>query len=297
MRLSERKIIDIIAILLGVVFLLSGFMKAMDAAAFSDLMGKYGYEWFGYAAPLIILFEVLLGLALFTRYKIRLAALMSGLFLVSVTAVFTYGLLVHDITDCGCFGNLSPTMNRTPWILYVRNTILMLMSLVLLKWGDENKVDGKIALCAVIVFCSVCYMTGFSFRGAKVMTLQSKPKPFEPILVQDSPLYEIFQPHADSTYLVFAFSYTCPHCRNSIGNVEQYESMGVVDKVYGFAIEDPDNEKKFYQLFNPTFTITNISFSTMTKVTNNLPVVYMIHGDTIIKQMYGDVISASFFIK
>lgn len=73
--------------------------------------------------------------------------------------------------------------------------------------------------------------------------------------------------------------------------------MGVVDKVYGFAIEDPDNEKKFYQLFNPTFTITNISFSTMTKVTNNLPVVYMIHGDTIIKQMYGDVISASFLIK
>jgi hypothetical protein len=297
MCLSIRKISNLAAIILGMIFLLSGFLKAMDAAAFSDLMGKYGYDWFGYGAPIIILFEVLLGLTLILRIEVRYTALLTGLFIISVTTIYTYGLLQHDITDCGCFGDFSPSITRTPWILYLRNTILLIVSYVLWKWGDKNAVDTKSVLCAGIVFCSACYLCGFSFRGAKVTTIQSKPKPFEPILVQESPLREIFQPHSDSTYLVFAFSYTCPHCRNSIGNVEQYERMGVVDKVYGFAIEDPDNESKFYQIFQPTFTITNIPLSTMTKITNNLPVVYMIHGDTIVKQMYGDVISASFMVK
>lgn len=297
MQLSFRKITNVIAILLGMVFLLSGFLKAIDAAAFSDLMGKYGYEWFGYGAPIIILFEILLGLALILRIEVRYTALFTGLFLISVTAIYTYGMLQHNITDCGCFGDFSPSITRKPWILYLRNTILLIASFVLWKWGSKSAVDKISVLCAGVVFCSACYLCGFFFNGAKVTTIQSKPEPFEPILVQESPLYEIFQPHLDSTYLVFAFSYTCPHCRNSIGNVEQYESMGVVDKVYGFAIEDPDNERKFNQLFHPTFSITNIPLSTMAKVTNNLPVIYMIHGDTITKQMYGDVISASFMIK
>lgn len=296
MHITIRKI-DIVAFLLGIVFLLSGFLKAADATAFSDLMGKYGHEWFGYGAPIIILFEVLLGLVLIMRIKVRYAALLAGLFLISITIIFTYGLLLYDITDCGCFGNLSPSITQTPWVLYLRNAILLIMSYVLWKWGKENTVDWKMALSAGIVFCSACYICGFSFHGAKVMTTLSKPKPFEPTLVQESPLHEIFQPHTDSTYLVFAFSYSCPHCRNSIGNVEQYERMGIVDKVYGFAIEDKEKEKEFHQIFHPSFTITSIPHNTMAKITNNLPVTFVIHGDTIVRKMYGDVISAAFLIK
>ena len=97
MRFPIRKISNVLAILLGMVFLLSGFLKAMDAAAFSDLMGQYGFDWFGYGAPAIILFEVLLGLTLIMRIEVRYTALLSGLFLVSVTTIYTYGLFKHNM--------------------------------------------------------------------------------------------------------------------------------------------------------------------------------------------------------
>ena len=93
--------------LLGLLFLVSAFAKAWDANSFAVMLTQYGPEWFSIGAPIIIAIESLLGTALLLRVKPRWSAVAADAFLVVVSLIFAYGVVVKGIQDCGCFGALS----------------------------------------------------------------------------------------------------------------------------------------------------------------------------------------------
>ena len=145
------------------------------------------------------------------------------------------------------------------------------------------------ALIAVVVM----FMCGFSMHGAKCLQKQNV---FQPIPLAKSPLASFVICHPDSTYLVFAFSYSCPYCQNSIGNVNQYTEMHAVDRVIGLALDDSVAETRFDRLFDVNFEIRNISQIEMLRLSATLPITYMIRHDTIISQYSGMVVSPALFL-
>lgn len=236
----------------GVVFLLSGFFKAIDSAAFVDLMSQYGVEWFGYVAPAIILGEIVLGLALVFRVYVRSVTWVTLAFVVGVTIVFAYGLLFRGITDCGCFGQLK-MLNSHPWFTFTRNAFLVLLLIISLVYPPKtNKLSLSVLAFSMVTIGIAAYLCGFSLHGAQI--LKAKSSPFEPKALQETALLEFLIENTgialspDSTYLVFAFSYTCPYCRNSIGNVEQYERMNYVDRTIGLAMGEREDSIRFVNL-------------------------------------------------
>lgn len=281
----------------GVVFLLSGFLKAADSAAFADLMSQYGVEWFGYAAPAIILSEIVLGLALVFRVYVRSVTWVTLAFVVGVTIVFAYGLLFRGITDCGCFGQLK-MLNSHPWFTFTRNAFLVLLLIISLVYPPKtNKLSLSVLAFSMVTIGIAAYLCGFSLYGAQI--LKAKSSPFEPKALQETALLEFLIENTgialspDSTYLVFAFSYTCPYCRNSIGNVEQYERMNYVDRTIGLAMGEREDSIRFVNLFHPDFEIHGVSNRQLPKLVPNLPTSFIIRHDTLINVISGLAVSPS----
>ena len=285
---------NIFRIFVGIVFLISGLLKAYDTAAFADLMSQYGALWFGYFAPLIIFIEIFLGIMLVFGHYSKLITWTSVGFIIAVSFIYLYGILVKGITNCGCFGPIT-MLNSRPWLTFTRNGVLL--ALLFPSFWNKNKQKSLtipsvifMAMVAVIVM----FMCGFSMHGAKCLQKQNA---FQPIALTDSPLSSFVTCHPDSTYLVFAFSYSCPYCLNSIGNVNQYTEMHAVDRVIGLAVEDSVAQARFDSLFAVNFEIQNISQMKMLNLATALPITYMIRHDSIVRQYAGMVISPALFIK
>ena len=281
------------SIIVGFVFLSSSLLKAIDTSTFANLMGQYGAEWFGLCAPLLILTEAILGIMLIFNIYPRIAALSASIFILTVSVIFFYGVSGRGIRDCGCFGPLT-WLNSKPWFTFTRNAILLAMlipSAVKARCGSQ--LSMPILACTALVVTAIMFMCGFSFHGAKCLKRQRQ---FQPVALSESVLSKWVSSNSDSTYLVFAFSYGCPFCQNSIGNVNQYLQMGYVDRVIGFAVDDSAAKCRFERLFETNFEIHEIPQLAMYQLTKVLPTTYLICHDTIVKQYSGMVISPALML-
>ena len=83
-----QQLSKIFRFLVGFVFLLSGLLKAIDAAAFADLMSEYGATWFGFAAPLIIFIEIFLGVMLLFDFYPKPISWATAIFLLVVSSIY-----------------------------------------------------------------------------------------------------------------------------------------------------------------------------------------------------------------
>lgn len=283
----RQRIEYILRFTVGLVFMLSGLLKAIDTKTFADLMSEYGAVWFGYGAPLVIGIEILLGVLLIFNIRPRRMAAAATIFIAVVSAIYLYGVLGRGITNCGCFGPLT-LLNSKPWLTFTRNAILvalLLPSMLRPQKGEQLTIPNVVCMAFVTVI--LMYICGWSMHGAQCV--QKKSKRFERVPLAEHKLGEYITTSPDSTYFVFAFSYGCPYCQNSVANVNQYVTMGVVDKVIGLAVENPEGRERFDRLFDVDFEIQEISELQMMMLTNSLPTVFRIRHDSIVSS-YSDMV-------
>ena len=134
----------VLRLLVGAVFVLSGFAKAIDpwgtVYKLADYVGILHLESFAplvtfgaFALPVV---ETVLGvfilLGLYRRFApILLTAMMA------VMTLLTFYLAVTDrMADCGCFGEVIVLSN---WATFLKNVVLMAASIVLLKYNRRAK--------------------------------------------------------------------------------------------------------------------------------------------------------------
>ena len=278
----------------GVILMLSGLLKAMHTASFADLLSQYGAEWFGYIAPLVIAIEIFLGILLILNTRPRWLSALTVAFILTVSAIFLYGVVGRGVTDCGCFGPLT-WLNTRPWITFVRNALIVaLLVPSLMRPQRGEPLTASSFLCLTGVTAVLMFMCGFSMHGAQC--LKREPQPFEPIPLAEHPLSELVTCDPDSSYLVFAFSYSCPHCQNSIGNVNQYTAMGTVDRVIGLCVEDSVSRERFHRIFDVNFDIQEITEKQMYEISSSLPVSFFIRHDTIEAAIPGQVVTPALMI-
>ena len=289
-----QKLPSIFRYLVGLVFLLSGLLKAIDTAAFADLMSEYGATWFGFVAPLIIFIEIFLGIMLVFDFYAKPISWGTAIFLLVVSSIYLYGVTARGITNCGCFGPIS-WLNSKPWLTFMRNGVLLGMLVPTLIKPQEKSPAITIpsVIFMAVIAVVVMFMCGFSMHGARCLQKQNT---FQAIALAESPLSEYITTHPDSTYLIFAFSYSCPYCQNSIGNVNQYVPMGMADRVVGLAVEDSVARERFEHLFETDFEIREISAMQMYRLSNTMPTTYLIRHDTIISQYTGMVVSPALLL-
>jgi len=187
---------------LAVVFIFSGFVKAIDPLGTQYKIQDYfdAFGWVGVfpdyipflASVLLGMLEFCLGVYLFFGIR-RIIAPRAVVAVMAVMTPLTFWLaLDNPVSDCGCFGD---AVVLTNWETFGKNVVLLVMSLVVLKWRKRifplatTRFDWLIALYGFLYILCVtiyCYrhLPVFDFRpyyvGADIRQGMEIPEGEEP---------------------------------------------------------------------------------------------------------------------
>lgn len=157
-------------ILLGMVFLFSGFVKGIDILGstykFTDYFNALGTEWASGLAPVLAIVlsfsEFAIGAALVLNYYTRFVAWLSLVFMSFFLPLTLFIAIKNPVTDCGCFGD---ALIITNWQTFFKNIVLMALALVVFISRKQFKNPIKpiaqhaLALVPVLAFAFTAYQS------------------------------------------------------------------------------------------------------------------------------------------
>ncbi len=131
-----KQLVSISRILVGVLFIISGLIKANDALGFSYKLDEYfvvfHMEFLNGAglaiAMLICIFEVALGVALLVGYRMVMVSWLMLLMILFFTFLTFYSAYFDVVKDCGCFGD---ALKLKPWESFYKDVILLVLILII----------------------------------------------------------------------------------------------------------------------------------------------------------------------
>ncbi|MFD0862274.1 BT_3928 family protein [Sungkyunkwania multivorans] len=163
-------LVNISRILVGVLFIFSGFVKLNDPLGFSYKLIDYfapdvlNLEFLiPYALPLaifLVIFEVVLGVTLLIGFRVKFTVWSLLLMIVFFTFLTFYSAYFNKVTDCGCFGDAIPL---TPWQSFIKDIILLVFILILFFYQESIKpiTSEKINTVITIMVTVLCGWFGY----------------------------------------------------------------------------------------------------------------------------------------
>ncbi len=139
-------------VILGLIFVMAGLLKAIDPAEFARQMAGYGLIGAGasrLASPLLIALELTLGIALLVGFRPRPSAIVAAALLALFIAIEAHGISQGRTEACGCFGAY---VQRTPGQVIVEDLIFIGLALLSLwglrSWGGAPRRPAALAVFA-----------------------------------------------------------------------------------------------------------------------------------------------------
>ena len=180
-------------LMVGALFLYSGFVKANDYIGFAYKLEEY-FTVFGTNFPafkgffdlfvplaepmawFISVFEIALAVALILGWKMNLTAWLTMIMMIFFTVLTGYSHFTGSVTDCGCFGD---ALKIEPWESFTKDIFLtiMLIPIFLVRKSIRAVPNSKIAgwataavFIATGIFSYFCHETlpWIDYRAYKV---------------------------------------------------------------------------------------------------------------------------------
>lgn len=157
-------------VLVGLLFIFSGFVKAVDPLGTVYKIEDYLIAFDGFfisltflafpAAVSLIALELLIGLNLLFQVRFKLTTWTALVFMMIMTALTWYIAIYNPVSDCGCFGDAIVISN---WQTFYKDVVLLMMSIILLL-GHKHfrkiyQTRFEWVLMVVFVFASFGFMT------------------------------------------------------------------------------------------------------------------------------------------
>ena len=210
--LASRLVALLARTLLGVVFVFSGAVKAIDPLGtvykIEDYLKAFG-GLFTELLPLaevaawaLIVLELLLGVCMVLNIRTQWTSWISLVFYLVMTPLTLYIALTNPVSDCGCFGD---AVVLTNWQTFWKNVVLIILAIVLVAlrkstrqlWSNWMEVVfAAITITAAVAFMAWtrCYLPMKDFRPYKIgnhlPTLMEYPEDAEPDVYEYSFVYE-----------------------------------------------------------------------------------------------------------
>jgi len=128
----------------GILFIFSGLIKANDPLGLSYKMQEFFEVWnmpaldaytLGFSIVMIV-FEILAGVAVILGWRMRLFAWLLLLLIVFFSFLTGYAVISGKVRECGCFGNCIPLQAMGS---FIKDIILLLLIAVLFIYRNEIK--------------------------------------------------------------------------------------------------------------------------------------------------------------
>ncbi len=177
---TENIILWIVRMIVGVLFILSGFSKLIDPHGleykmfeFCEVLSKdfFGGMWSFFAAHALALsvtmiaFEIIAGFALLIGYRFRLFSFLLLLLTLFFTFLTAYALFRVDasgntvIKECGCFGNCVKLTNNETFWKDVILTILIIYIFYRQKFISSVFGNGAIGTILMVIVAIAAFVS------------------------------------------------------------------------------------------------------------------------------------------
>jgi uncharacterized membrane protein YphA (DoxX/SURF4 family) len=133
-----KYLVGIVRIFVGILFIISGFIKLNDPVGFSFKLEEYfsqGVLDLPFLTPyalaisiLVVIVEVIVGVMLILGYKPKITVWTLLAMIVFFTFLTFYSAYFNKVTDCGCFGD---AIKLTPWESFTKDVVLLVLILIL----------------------------------------------------------------------------------------------------------------------------------------------------------------------
>ena len=133
-----KVLVGIVRIFVGILFIISGFIKLNDPVGFSYKLQVYfspGVLDIPFLVPIalflavfLVVFELILGVILIIGYNPKFTVWSLLLMILFFTLLTFYSAYFNKVTDCGCFGDAMPL---TPWESFTKDVVLLIMIILL----------------------------------------------------------------------------------------------------------------------------------------------------------------------
>ncbi|MEG1750014.1 MAG: DoxX family protein [Tannerellaceae bacterium] len=169
-ELTQKVLVECCRLLIGVVFIFSGTVKAVDpmggAIKISEYFSSFGLDKLQpFTVPIsfnLAAAEFALGICMLLGVYRRYTSILILLFMAFMTPLTLYLALFDPVSDCGCFGDVLVISN---WQTFYKNIVLLAAAVIVfiynqrLLQGYTYKVYWFVALYSFI-FCA-----GFAYRN------------------------------------------------------------------------------------------------------------------------------------
>ena len=160
-------ILSISRMIVGVLFIFSGLIKANDPLGLSykmqeffEVWGMHGWNDFTLTlSVLMIAFEIIAGVAVLVGWQMKLFSWLLLLLTIFFTFLTGYALFSGKIRECGCFGNCIPLSALQSFI-----KDLILLALILLLFLNRDKIRSWTSSRAAITILVLSVIFSFGFQ-------------------------------------------------------------------------------------------------------------------------------------
>jgi uncharacterized membrane protein YphA (DoxX/SURF4 family) len=261
-----KYLVHLSRIFVGILFIISGFIKLNDPLGFayklqeyfgSDVLNIPFLEPYALGISIIVvIFEVVLGVFLLIGYKPKFTVWSLLIMIVFFTFLTFYSAYFDKVKDCGCFGD---ALKLTPWESFTKDIILLVLILILffgiqhikplfIKFGNTAIALVSFVACLWFGYHVLMHLPAIDFRAYKIddniqenMTLPADAKK---AVVEYT---WVFKVNGENKEFVTNGSY--PEVDGEYVSVDTKEiSAGDEPKILDFSIESPEEDLTSYFL-------------------------------------------------
>lgn len=177
-----KKALEILADLsryaVGILFIFSGIVKANDPLGFSYKLEEYFsefpelgflhnfegmfmflHDWALPQAIFIVILEVVLGVAILVRWRVKLTSILLLILIVFFTILTFASAYFGIVKTCGCFGDAIPL---TPWESFIKDVVLSVLILIIfwrrkqISLRETNVHDFVLTIIGLFILGKLC---------------------------------------------------------------------------------------------------------------------------------------------
>ncbi len=170
-----KLLITISRVIVGVLFIFSGLIKANDPLGLGYKMQEFFEIWGWHTlndftlafSVMMIAFEIIAGVAVLLGWKMRLFSWLLLLLTVFFTFLTGYALFSGKIKECGCFGDCIPLTAQQS---FIKDLILLLLIILIFRYRGQIR-----PVLSSFVSSSILLLTAFLTFGLQWYVLKYLP--------------------------------------------------------------------------------------------------------------------------
>ena len=125
-----------------------------------------------------------------------------------------------------------------------------------------------------------------------------KIHPYKNKRLEDLPIVSYTTAQKEESELLFFFTYSCPHCINSMENLKAWGTTKAVDKLTAYVVDPADTQidslRNIFQYRYPSIHVNELS-KDITNFIEAYPSAFLIKNDTVRQVIIGELPSPYLF--